>query len=217
MEQNCFGAHCFGARWLLEQNCFGVQSFEVRSLSSIWVGSTRLYSGLPPNLLWCWLLYIGKLVKLVLWIQCALYLPSCIVINDLMQIMPCAQSNFRNKHSCKYKSKHSFEIFMREYFAWNSWLGCKTFRVAVDYHTSSEKWNRATFSNNHNINTFDKNYFLLTVDILDIPGCTYFLISTKIVHTLRDLYLECWNFWIHSFKLNIKERMQTLSSSLNLL
>ena len=96
MEQNCFGAHCFGARWLLEQNCFGVQSFEVRSLSSIWVGSTRLYSGLPLNLLWCWLLYIGKLVKLVLWIQCALYLPSCIVINNLMQITSCAQSNFRN-------------------------------------------------------------------------------------------------------------------------
>ena len=81
---------------VLEQNCFGIQSFEVRSLTSIWVGSTRLYSGLPPNLLWCWLLYYGKLVKLVLWIQCALYLPSCIVINNLVQIMSCAQSNFRN-------------------------------------------------------------------------------------------------------------------------
>ena len=91
-----FGAHCFEAQLVMEQNCFGLQSFEVRSLTSIWVGSTRLYSGLPPNLLWCWLLYIGKLVKLVLWIQCALYLPSCIVINNLMQIMPCAQSNFRN-------------------------------------------------------------------------------------------------------------------------
>ena len=158
-----FGAHCFEAQLVMEQNCFGLQSFEVRSLTSIWVGSTRLYSGLPPNLLWCWLLYIGKLVKLVLWIQCALYLPSCIVINNLMQIMPCAQSNFRN-----ILANINPNILLK--------FLCETILLKiVGYRTFITHLLKSEIVQHFPIITISahliKILFLLTADILDIRGC----------------------------------------------